>query len=198
MAQREASMRSAAYLVIIALLSAPRAGAQRTPGVAPGDRVRVWLQTCFGCTTRPWATGTLVALGPDSLIVWEGDGATRSTPLAQVRWLQVSGGRGGSALGRGAALGATGGALAGAVVGAIAYEAPNCPPYSWCSIGDFGPGVAALGGALLGAFSGALIGAVVGSSVPGPERWVTVPATRLRPHVSRRQERLLLGASFRL
>ncbi len=190
-------MRAAAYLFMAGLIALPQtSNAQRNLTIAPGARVRVWLHTCFGCTARPWATGTLVALGPDSLIVWEGDGAPRSTPLAQVGWLEVSGGRGGSASGRGAALGATGGALTGAVLGAVTYERPDCPPDTWlCGFMDFGPGGAALGGALLGALSGVLIGAVVGSFMPGSERWLTVPAERLRPHVAGRSGGLVVGTS---
>jgi hypothetical protein len=157
--------RSAVFSVLLAVpqvLAAQDAG--QDPLLVPGARVRV---VYAGEDAR---TGTLIALGPDTLAVEWPNGATARMALTRVTRLEVSRGvRAANKAGR-AKVGFAIGAALGVAIGAVSSKSnPQCPTTA-CD--DVVNGIStAIGAGMLGGV-GAAVGAVSGRS---SEKWESVP-----------------------
>lgn len=121
-------------------------------------------------------TGTLVALGRDSVRVSPRLGDTATVALESIDRFEISFGQRYALLesvGAGALIG--GGFLA---VVAAASESGSCSASEFCVL-DYSRGDAALIGGVLGAVAGAIIGGIVGA-VRTTERWerIAVPVPR--------------------
>ena len=141
------------------------AGAQESPLVAAGERVRVWRS---GAGTAP-VEGVVSFADGDSLVV-----AYAANQRLAARWseLQALQARryGQTRVEKGALYGGLGGALAGAAFG-LGISDSDCEfDFKSCYKPSTGITVGFLAGGILGAGAGAVFGAFMG----GKERWVSV------------------------
>jgi hypothetical protein len=140
--------------LVLCLCAAGPLDAQRHP-VSPGDRVRV------SARSFPRTSGTVLDARPDSLVLRARGGDTIHAAWADVRTLEVSGGKArvSTAL-RNGSIGLLAGAVAGGVFGYAVYHEDDD---DWCIVvcsrSDAGLAGAAFFG-LVGGATGTLSGAV--------------------------------------
>ncbi len=165
-------------------------GAQETPALAAGARVRV-LSPTLHCrsletpTCHDKVVGTLVSLDSLNIVLRDEGGEVQNLPRVPGTRLDAS--AGGMCLHRGTCigLGLVSGAAVGALVGWINYKSIGCPADDdLCSLYQ------------LTVPAGAILGAVIGAVLPG-EHWreTTAPA-----HLSIAPEgagRFVVGVSVR-
>ncbi|HEV2749215.1 MAG TPA: hypothetical protein VGV12_01685 [Gemmatimonadales bacterium] len=131
-------------------------------------------------------TGTVVAVGGDSLSLARGHGRdTSAVSLRSISRLELSRGR--RSVGGGALVGGAIGAGVGAA-GALVWAASSCFKSSTSTGGNCPTGGSAAGIVLGGGAAGALVGVLV-----RPERWVRVGWTGLRASVGPGAVRVEIG-----
>jgi hypothetical protein len=157
---RGGRMLRATTLVAAIIFSSPEpAVAQPTPGIAVGERIRVWT------TEHPPVVGGVSAVFPDSIEVRpDGGEPVVRVSLPTVTALEISRHR--ISRWRGARRGAAWGAFLAGAVGAISLGVQHE------QVGEHGSGVpkAVALGAYSGALFGGLVGAVVGA-VRSDDNW---------------------------
>ncbi len=180
--------RGTCVLGAVWCLCVPCGVSQTAPSVEAGSRVRISLAG----PGPGHVTGTVLAVGSDSLSLAGARGDTIAVALHSIRRLELSKGRrsaGGGAL-RGGLLGASLGALA--VLGVTLADgcfSGSFDPFSSNYSGGHCPSAGTAWGLMLG---GGAIGAAVGVVGRG-ERWVRVPLDKARISIEPRGIRVEIG-----
>lgn len=149
------------YLALVLCLCAAGPLDAQRQSVSPGDRVRV------SARSFPRVSGTVLDARPDSLVLRARGGDTIQAAWADVRTLDVSGGR--SRVGTAVRYGGIGlltGAAAGAVLGYTTYHEDDD---DWCIL-ICSPGDAGLAGAAFFGIVGGATGVLSGAVFPA-QRW---------------------------
>ena len=158
-------MRGLVLCAMLAVLPLAPLGAQQasTSRVSPGARVRVHVAPPPRERT---VIGTVTTFGSDTLaLAPAGDGAEQRIPLATIRQLEVSRGRG--VVVSHVVFGAVGGAFLG---GLLAGATSRCSPDQWICF----QALAVAGGVIAGSVAGAGVGLLIKG-----ERWRTVQLERV-------------------
>lgn len=199
--------RSLALGVVVWLVAALPAVAQRTAEVEPGQLVRVSVDCGAStslsandarqeCPEGGRETGTLIALDSSRLVL-ETDGTSVSHPLGSVTMLEASRGSG-SRWKAGTLIGFAGGtAVTFAILNSGSPGSTNAcdPTHNQDAIGGAGTCLAVAG--VIGGLSGAFVGLVVGSLLH-TERWEEVSLDGLRVALYPQGPRPGLGVSVSL
>ena len=166
--------------------------AQQPATLAPGARVRItWLED------RWTLIGNLRAVRGDTIVAYDtATGTETAVPLAWLRLLEVSQGRGtGITL---AVLGAAAGGAAGALLARTLWG-PHEDPCSTPQVGvciDLSVHLDREATTFLGGLAGAIVLGLVGHSFDAVEHWESVPLDRIRVGLAPlRADRLGLGAA---
>jgi hypothetical protein len=164
-----ARVRETALIVVLGLMVASPAFAQRTPRV--GELVEARILGESDSLTRPPCSAWIGAVAGDTLVLNRSASCARGDHVARVRVYTDD---------RGSRLKHTGiGFLAGAVTGGIVGRlaaGSGCTNGGGCDKGDAGLAIGVI--TLAGTVAGALVGVAVGVAMPAGRRWVQLQGER--------------------